>query len=85
MDVRVGRHMPQCAPIGESSQRKSLAARWDPVPYQRGKPWGQRRALRVFRDNINLAATPPLWPTIKRALVRSHYFIPFGIARIRRL
>src|SRR5262245_41679952 len=40
-----------------------------------GKPWYQRRALRVFRDDTSLSATPQLWPTIERALGESRYFI----------
>lgn len=40
-----------------------------------GKPWYQRRALRVFRDVTSLSASPELWPTIERALERSRYFI----------
>jgi hypothetical protein len=32
------------------------------------KPLFQRKALRVFRDQTNLAATPELWPTIEQAL-----------------
>ena len=31
---------------------------------QFAKPWYQRRALRVFRDESSLSATPELWPTI---------------------
>jgi hypothetical protein len=30
-----------------------------------GKPWYQRGALRVFRDDTSLSATPHLWPTIE--------------------
>ena len=33
-----------------------------------GKPWYRRRALRVFRDDTSLSATPHLWPTIEQAL-----------------
>jgi hypothetical protein len=32
------------------------------------KPWNRRRAMEVFRDESNLAATPELWPTIRQAL-----------------
>ncbi len=28
------------------------------------KPWRQRRALRIFRDQSSLAAAPELWPVI---------------------
>jgi tetratricopeptide (TPR) repeat protein len=40
-----------------------------------GKPWYRRRALRVFRDDTSLAATPHMWPTIEQALSQSRYFI----------
>jgi WD40 repeat protein len=39
------------------------------------KPWYVRRAVRLFRDNTNLSATPHLWPSIERALSQSHYFM----------
>ena len=40
-----------------------------------GKPWYRRRALRVFRDDTSLSATPHLWPSIEQALGKSRYFI----------
>src|SRR5436853_319956 len=40
-----------------------------------GKPWYKRRALRIFRDDTSLSATPHLWPTIEQALGQSRYFI----------
>jgi probable HAF family extracellular repeat protein len=40
-----------------------------------GKPWYRRRALRVFRDDTGLAATPSLWDTIEQALGQSRYLI----------
>jgi WD40 repeat protein len=39
------------------------------------KPWYRRRALAVFRDDTNLAASPGLWSEIERALDRSGAFI----------
>src|SRR3954451_9253610 len=39
------------------------------------KPWYRRRALRVFRDESSLSATPGLWPTIQRVLAASSYFV----------
>jgi WD40 repeat protein len=39
------------------------------------KPLYQRKALRVFRDQTNLAATPELWSTIEEALATSRFFI----------
>src|SRR5215469_9241170 len=40
-----------------------------------GKAWWQRRAVRIFRDESSLSATPELWPAIERALERSRYLI----------
>jgi tetratricopeptide (TPR) repeat protein len=40
-----------------------------------GKPWYQRRALRIFRDDTSLAATPHLWPAIEQALQNSRYLL----------
>jgi tetratricopeptide (TPR) repeat protein len=40
-----------------------------------GKPWYKRRALRVFRDDTSLSATPHLWPTIEQALGESRFLI----------
>jgi WD40 repeat protein len=39
------------------------------------KPWYRTRALRVFRDETSLAASPQLWPSIQEALDRASYFI----------
>jgi hypothetical protein len=39
------------------------------------KPWYQREALRIFRDDTGLAVTPELWGSIVEALDRSSYFI----------
>jgi WD40 repeat protein len=39
------------------------------------KPWYRRRALRVFRDQTSLSATPALWATIERALASSRFFL----------
>jgi hypothetical protein len=40
-----------------------------------GKTWWQRRALRIFRDETSLSATPQMWPAIERALECSRYLI----------
>ena len=40
-----------------------------------GKPWYARRALRVFRDDASLSATPHLWPAIETALGASRFLI----------
>ncbi|MCU1493841.1 MAG: repeat- protein-like protein [Acidimicrobiaceae bacterium] len=39
------------------------------------KPWHQLRAVRVFRDQTNLAANPDLWSSIEAALVDSEYLL----------
>src|SRR5688572_31157284 len=39
------------------------------------KPWYRRRALRVFRDETSLSASPALWPSIEAALAASRYFV----------
>jgi tetratricopeptide (TPR) repeat protein len=54
---------------------KPIAAALQSVVQKLGKPWYQRRALRVFRDDTSLSATPHLWPTIELALGQSRYFI----------
>src|SRR5215813_7824237 len=40
-----------------------------------GKPWYSRRALRLFRDDSSLSATPSLWPNIEQALRNSRYLV----------
>jgi MTH538 TIR-like domain (DUF1863) len=40
-----------------------------------GKPWYRLGALRVFRDDTSLSATPHLWPMIEQALGQSRYFL----------
>jgi WD40 repeat protein len=42
---------------------------------QFGRAWYQRRAIRVFRDDTNLSATPDLWASIEEALSRSTWLI----------
>jgi hypothetical protein len=54
---------------------KRIAAALQSALQKLGKPWYRRRALRVFRDDTSLSATPQLWPTIQRALDQSRYFI----------
>jgi hypothetical protein len=39
------------------------------------KPWYQLRAVRIFRDQTNLAVSPDLWFEIKEALKDSEYFL----------
>jgi MTH538 TIR-like domain (DUF1863) len=40
-----------------------------------GKPWYRRRAIRVFRDDTSLSASPHLWSSIEQALTQSRFFI----------
>ena len=46
---------------------KAIATALQGVVQKLGKPWYRRRALRVFRDDTSLSATPHLWPAIERA------------------
>jgi WD40 repeat protein len=39
------------------------------------RPWYRARALRIFRDDANLAANPHLWSSIQDALDSSQHFI----------
>jgi WD40 repeat protein len=39
------------------------------------KPWYRMRALRVFLDTANLAASPQLWPSVEAALAASRWLI----------
>src|SRR4051812_22138086 len=54
---------------------KPIAAALQSVVQKLGKPWYRRRALRVFRDDTSLSATPQLWPTIEQALEQSRFLI----------
>src|SRR5215468_5751447 len=54
---------------------KPIAAALQRAVQTLGKPWYQRRALRVFRDDTSLSATPHLWPTIEQALGESRFLI----------
>jgi hypothetical protein len=50
------------------SKDKPIAAALQSVVYQ-------RRALRVFRDDTSLSATPHLWPSIEQALGQSRFLV----------
>jgi hypothetical protein len=39
------------------------------------RPWNRLRALRVFRDQTDLAANPGFWSSIEQALATSRFFI----------
>jgi hypothetical protein len=54
---------------------KPIAAALQSTVQKLGKPWYRRRALRLFRDDTSLSATPHLWPSIERALEQSRFFI----------
>ena len=54
---------------------KPIAAALQSAIQRLGKPWYRRRALRVFRDDTSLSATPSLWPTIEQALEQSRFLI----------
>jgi tetratricopeptide (TPR) repeat protein len=54
---------------------KPVASALQTVLQKLGKPWYRRRALRIFRDDTSLAATPELWPAIEQALGQSRYLI----------
>jgi len=54
---------------------KPIATALQSVVQKLGKPWYRRRALRVFRDDASLWATPHLWPSIERALSQSRFLI----------
>ncbi len=54
---------------------KPVAAALQAAVQTLGKPWYRRRALRVFRDDTSLSATPELWPAIEQALAQSRFLI----------
>jgi tetratricopeptide (TPR) repeat protein len=54
---------------------KPIAAALQSLIQTLGKPWYKRRALRIFRDDTSLSATPHLWPTIEIALSESRYLV----------
>lgn len=54
---------------------KAVAAALQTAVQRLGKPWYRRRALRIFRDDTSLSATPHLWPAIESALERSRFLI----------
>ena len=57
------------------AQDKPLASALQAAVQRLGKPWYRRRALRVFRDDTSLNATPHLWPSIVTALQQSRFLI----------
>ncbi len=63
---------------------KPIASALQSVVQTLGKPWYKRRALRLFRDDTSLSATPHLWPTIEIALNNSRYLILVASAEAAR-
>ena len=45
---------------------KPIATALQSVVQKLGKAWYRRRALRLFRDDTSLSATPHLWPSIEQ-------------------
>jgi hypothetical protein len=54
---------------------KPLAAALQSAMQRLGKAWYRRRALRLFRDDTSLSATPELWRSIEQALGQSRFLI----------
>src|SRR5882724_8464536 len=54
---------------------KPIAAALQSAVQRLGKAWYQRRAIRVYREDTNLSATPHLWPTIEQALEQSRFLV----------
>lgn len=52
-----------------------LAPRLQSALQRFAKPWWQRRAIRVFRDESSLSANPHLWSSITDALDNSAWFV----------
>jgi tetratricopeptide (TPR) repeat protein len=63
---------------------KPIAAALQSVVQALGKPWYKRRAVRIFRDDTSLSATPHLWPTIEAALHESRFLILLASAEAAR-
>jgi hypothetical protein len=54
---------------------KPVAAALQSAMQRLGKAWYRRRALRLFRDDTSLSATPELWRSIEQALGQSRFLI----------
>ena len=63
---------------------KPVAAALQSVMQRLGKPWYRRRALRLFRDDTSLSATPGLWPSIEQALANSRFLILLASPQLAR-
>src|ERR1700686_361087 len=75
-EVRATAATPYDAFISYSHAKdKALAAALQSAMQRLGKPWYRRRALRLFRDDTSLSASPHLWPSIEKALGQSRFLI----------
>jgi WD40 repeat protein len=54
---------------------KPIATALQSLVQKLGKAWYRRRALRLFRDDTSLSATPHLWSSIEQALGQSRFLI----------
>jgi hypothetical protein len=54
---------------------KSVATALQSVVQELGKPWCRGRALRVFRDDTSLSATPHPRASIEEALSQSRFLV----------
>lgn len=54
---------------------RGLARELQRVLHRLGRRWYRRQALRVFRDDTALAASPDLWESIQRALLASRKLV----------
>jgi tetratricopeptide (TPR) repeat protein len=54
---------------------KPIASALQAAVQRLGKAFYQRRALRLFRDDTSLSATPHLWPSIERALSQARFLV----------
>src|SRR6516164_6277053 len=77
-----GRAIGRTAPVAydafisySHAKDKPITTALQAVVQKLGKPWYRRRALRVFRDDTSLSATPHLWPSIQQALGQSRFLI----------
>src|SRR5215467_11072536 len=77
-----GRAIGQVASVGydafisySHARDKRIASALQSIVQKLGKAWYHRRALRVFRDDTSLSATPHLWPSIEQALSQSRFLI----------
>jgi tetratricopeptide (TPR) repeat protein len=53
----------------------SIASRLQSQMQRLGKPWYRRRALRIFRDDTSLSASPSLKPSLLVALGQTRYLV----------